>query len=222
VIEINLLPGSTRRASGRKLSLALPSFNKPSGPKLRVDRLALLVVGGWVFGPLLIGWLFFGSVRQMDELEVAIEGARQDSARYAEILAANNILRARQDTIAQKLQIIQEIDASRYTWSHILDEISAALPQYTWLRNIFFVTNDSPLTAPRFTIEGRTGNTLALTQFMQNLEASPFLRTITLVTTDQVVEQDKSLYSFLLEAHFEQPPPEIITTVPLFSTQEGF
>lgn len=222
MIEINLLPGTTKRASGRKLNLALPSFNKPSGGIPNVDRMTLLIVGGWLIGPLLVGWLFFGSARQLSDLEVAIEGARQDSVRYAEIRAANDLLRARQDTIAQKLQIIQEIDASRFTWAHILDEVSLSLPQYTWLSSMFYVTNDSPLTSPKFTIEGRTGNTLALTQFMQNLEASPFLRGITLVTTDQVVEQEKSVYAFRLEAHYQTPPPEAINTVPLFSAKEGF
>ncbi len=222
MIEINLLPGSPKRASKRRMR-SLPAFNKPStGSLSKLDRMALFIVGGWVVGPALVGWLYLSSTQRMDELAVAIEGAQADSARYAQIRAANDILRARQDTIAQKLQIIQEIDASRFVWSHIMDEVSRALPPYTWLRNISYVSVDAPMNVPAFRIEGRTGNTFALTQFMQDLEASPFLRGVTLVTTDQIRENDKSVYSFTLDVRFEEPPPEVIQTVPLFGTQEGY
>jgi type IV pilus assembly protein PilN len=221
VIEINLLPGAAKR-SRKKLSLGLPAGLKPSGNGPALDKWAAYVVGAWIVGPVLVGWLFLGSRSRMDELNTAIEGARLDSTRYAEIRAANATMQARQDTIAQKLQIIQEIDAGRYIWAHIMDEMSRALPQYTWLSNVLYITNDAGLQSPRFSIEGRTGNTFALTQFMQNLEASPFLRSITLVTTDQIRDQDKLIYSFFLEGQYEEPPPEMIRTVPLFGTREGF
>jgi type IV pilus assembly protein PilN len=221
MIEINLLPGSPKRAK-RKAKLAIPAFNKPSPGLPTFDRLGTFLIAAWVMGPVLVGWLYLGSGARIDQLAADIQGAQADSARYAEIRVANDILRARQDTIAQKLQIIQEIDASRFVWSHILDEVSRSLPEYTWLRTVTYVSADAPLNTPTFRIEGRTGNTFALTQFMQNLEASPFVRGVTLVTTDQIVEDNKSVYSFMLDAKFEEPPPEVIQTVPLFGTQEGY
>ena len=115
--------------------LAMPSF----GDKLKggsVDKWSAFVVAGWIVGPLLLAWLFMGSRGRMAELEVAIEGARLDSIRYAEIRAANQTLLARQDTIAAKLEIIQEIDAGRYIWPHIMDEVSRALPENTWLTSL--------------------------------------------------------------------------------------
>lgn len=222
MIEINLLPGSPKRAPKRKAGLGLPAFNKPSAGLPKFDRMAAFIVAAWVLGPVLVGWLYLGSGARMDQLTADIQGAQADSARYAEIRAANDILRARQDTIAQKLQIIQEIDASRFVWSHVMDEVSRALPQYTWLRTMNYVSSDAPINTPAFRIEGRAGSTFALTQFMQNLEASPFIRSVTLVTTNQVLEDNKSLYSFMLDAQFEEPPPEVIQTVPLFGTQEGY
>lgn len=221
MIEINLLPGTGKRSGRKKISLGLPArARSASAPS--VDRWLLFIVVAWIAGPVLVGWLYLGSQNRIGELDVAIEGARLDSARYAEMRKANAVLLARQDTIAQKLNIIQEIDAGRYVWSHILDEVSRALPQYTWLSNVLYISSDAPIHSPRFTIEGRTGNTLALTQFMNNLEASPFLRSITLVTTDQVPDQGRNVYAFFLEGQFEVPPPDAIRSVPLFGTQEGF
>jgi Tfp pilus assembly protein PilN len=222
VIEINLLPGSAKRASRRRLSLGLPSVSRSTAALPAFDRWIAAAVVAWIAGPLLVGWLFLGSGREITELGSAIEGARLDSARYAQMRAANQALLARQDTIAQKLQIIQEIDGGRFIWAHIMDEVSRALPQYTWLAVLSFLTGEAPLQSPRFAIEGRTGNTFALTQFMTSLEASPFLREITLVSTEQVRERDKLVYSFILQGRYEEPPPELIQTVPIFARQEGF
>ena len=220
MIEINLLPGAAKRTSRR-----LPRFSlKRSGSKSQdakpTDRWALFAVLGALLSPALIGWLFFTSSGTRTELQVAIEGARLDSTRYAEIRAANAVLMARQDTIAQKLEIIQEIDAGRYTWAHIVDEVSRAVPQYTWLVNMMYVSQPSPLDAPKFVIDGRTGNTFALTQFMQDLEASPFVRNVRLLQTDQIRSPDnKLIYSFALEGEYQVPTPDLIRTVAIFSRE---
>jgi Tfp pilus assembly protein PilN len=220
VIKINLLPSATRRSQRR-----LPSFSglRPKGGMSipSVDRWLLFLVAAWTVGPLLVAWLFFGTRNRISDLEIAVESARMDSARYAEMRAANAILLARQDSIAQKLEIIQEIDAGRYSWAHVMDEISRALPAYTWLMNVTSKPVLSPLETPRFLIEGRSGNTFALTEFMQELEASPFLRSINLMSTDQVREGEALIYSFVLEGEYQSPPPDLIQTVPIFQAREG-
>jgi Tfp pilus assembly protein PilN len=220
VIKINLLPGAAKR-SARKLP-SLSGLRPKGGVSLpTVDRWLLFVIIAWVIGPLVTGWLFFGQRNHISDLGIAIESARRDSARYAEMRAANAVLMARQDSIAQKLEIIQEIDAGRYSWVHVMDEISRALPQYTWLVNVTSKPVGSPLDLPHFLIEGRTGNTYALTEFMQELEASPFLRSIRLVSTDQVQEGEALIYSFVLDGEFQPPPPDLIETVPIFKAREG-
>jgi len=220
VIKINLLPSATKRSQRR-----LPKFGglRPKGGMSMpsVDRWLLFLVAAWTVGPLLTAWLFFGTRNRISDLEIAIESARMDSARYAEMRAANAILLARQDSIAQKLEIIQEIDAGRYSWAHVMDEISRALPAYTWLMNVTSKPVISPLETPRFLIEGRSGNTFALTEFMQELEASPFLRSINLMSTDQVREGEALIYSFVLEGEYQSPPPDLIQTVPIFQAREG-
>jgi Tfp pilus assembly protein PilN len=221
VININLLPGAAQRSKRR-----LPRLSdlRPKGEGLglpSVDRWLLFVITAWIAGPLLTAWLFFGVKNRIAELEVAVEGARLDSIRYAEMRAANEILMARRDSIAQKLNVIHEIDGGRYAWVHVLDEIARALPPYTWLINVVARPVDNSLSMPKFVLEGRTGNTFGLTEFMQELEASPFLRSITLITTDQVREGEVMIYSFVLEGEFQPPPPDLIETVPIFPRREG-
>jgi Tfp pilus assembly protein PilN len=44
----------------------------------------------------------------------------------------------------RQLQIIRTIDENRYNWAHILDEVSRALPAYTWL-TVMEQTTTAPL-----------------------------------------------------------------------------
>lgn len=211
MIEVNLLPGAKRRS--RKKALGGPSFLKAI--KLPdVDRWMLFIVGAWIIGLAGLAWLFLGTRAEASQLNGQIETAVGDSTRYAATISQTNELRARRDTIAMKLEVIQQIDEGRYTWPHILAEISRALPDYTWLEGVSQIEGGE---APSFQIDGRTGNNFALTRFMSNLEASSFIRGVRLLSTTQVQEGETTLHQFMLEAHFEEPAASEIQTVPLFA-----
>jgi Tfp pilus assembly protein PilN len=173
----------------------------------------------WIVGPGLAGWLFWSTSSQLEELNLKVEEAVQDSARYAVLIARQDQLRARRDTVAEKLTMIQEIDAGRYVWPHLMDEISRALPDYTWLTALTSTTGEDD--GPAFELTGRTGNTFALTRFMNDLEASPFIREVKLTRTEQVRDKDdRTVHEFVLTARYEEPPADLVTTVPLFAKGE--
>lgn len=212
MIKINLLPGSQKkkRKAGAGLSFRLPE-TLPD-----FDRMLAFVVAAWIIGPLLIAWLFLSVRGGMADTQAALDEAVADSARYATVIETQTRLRARQDTIAQKLTMIQEIDAGRYIWPHIMDEISRALPPFTWLEAIDQLEGG---THPQFQVEGRTGSLPALTRFMDALEASPFLRNVQLVTSEQAQvggDPNKIVNNFVLTGAYEKPPTDILETVPLF------
>ncbi|MEJ2503808.1 MAG: PilN domain-containing protein [Gemmatimonadota bacterium] len=214
MIEINLLPGAdrtkTRARGGGGLSLKLPE----SVPEF--DRMTAFVAAAWIIGPLAIAWLLLGVRGDMADTRAALDQAVADSARYASIIETQASLRARQDTIAQKLTMIQEIDAGRYIWPHIMDEVSRAMPPFTWLEAIDQVSGG---VTPRFQVEGRTGSLPALTRFMDALEASPFLRNVELVSSEQAQvgnDPNKLVNDFVLTGTYEAPPINVLETVPLF------
>jgi Tfp pilus assembly protein PilN len=66
-----------------------------------------------------------------------------------------------------------------------------------------------------FRIIGQTVDVQALTQFMKNLEASPFIRNVQLTRSDLVTADSKEVTEFQLEAQTEIPPTHLIQTVPL-------
>ena len=209
MIEVNLLPGGKKRGPrGGGLPFKLPSIkNFPADPYI----IGAVVVGLGVLGTM--GYFYLGLSSRQDDVQVALADAIQDSANYVDLIERNNTLKARRDSIAQKVDLIQEIDAGRYVWPHVLDEVARALPDYTWLTQILQVGVGDVI---EFQIHGKAGNPFALTTFMESLEASPFVRNVTLVQTEQVVDNDQLVYGFQLDASYEVPPTELIETVPLF------
>lgn len=220
-INVNLKPGAAKK-SARKLP-QVPSvgafserFKMPE-----FDKMMTFIIAAWIIGPALIGLMFFTQRAKQSELDTNIAAELADSTKYAQLIAANKTLLARRDTIAMKVNVIQEIDAGRYVWSHVMEEISRAIPQYIWLTTVEAdLASPDPL-QPGMKILGSAGNTLALTRFIQDLEASPFLRAVTLQTTTQIEREKRKYYTFELRATAEQPPAEAIRTAPLFAASDS-
>ncbi|HSU98110.1 MAG TPA: PilN domain-containing protein [Gemmatimonadaceae bacterium] len=66
-----------------------------------------------------------------------------------------------------------------------------------------------------FRVVGQTVDVQALTQFMKNLEASPFIKNVQLTRSDLVTAEGKEVTEFQLEAQTEVPPPHVLQMVPL-------
>jgi len=215
VIEINLLPGSIKRQKQKLPVFRARARGRPRMPAL--GRSAIWVGAAWVVGLAVAAWLHFSSTGKLHQLELDVSAAQRDSVRLARLRVLNDSLQRQITEVGAKLEVLQEIDAGRYTWAHIFDEVSRALPQYTWLISIQEVEPSTAGGPPRIRIIGRTGNTFALARFMQDLEASPFLQRVSIVSQSEVIEDEKSLYAFTLDVDYEEPPPDAIETRPLFT-----
>lgn len=215
MIEVDLLPAGKRRSSSRKRRAGW--FFKRAVPTAW-GRPAALIAAAWVMGLLVIGWLFLDTRARRAGLEIELERAAHDSARYALLVEASSLVQARQDTIAQKLQLIQELDAARYVWPHLLDELGRRLPDQVWLTAIG-QTEGGPV--PTFRLEGRAGSTFVLTRYMRALESSPFIRGVHMSSTERVREGEERVYRFILVASYERPPPGSVETRPFFGRPKG-
>jgi len=195
----------------------MPSFGGGFGDRWVLGSTAVIVLllGG-------AGYLYWTMTQGLADLDVGIESAQADSVRYVDEIAQNALLQAREDSILQRATIIQEIDEGRYVWPHILDEVARALPDYTWITEIVQVSLGDQM---QFQIDGRAGNNFAVTQFMENLEASLFISNVRFRSTEQVSEEsggfNRAVTSFSLDAFFDRPPPELLETVPLFGIPTG-
>jgi Tfp pilus assembly protein PilN len=142
MIEINLLPGDGKK---KRRSAAAPTkfeFNLKPPPWLvgitekMTDKYMLGAVAAAGVSGALIVLMFISQTARATILEARETQATKDSAQFSAVLNAKAKAEATRDSLYQQIAIIKSIDDSRYLWSHLMYEISNALPQYTWLTQI--------------------------------------------------------------------------------------
>jgi Tfp pilus assembly protein PilN len=141
MIEINLLPGDgkkKRRAKttgGAKFELHPSQWFAGITEKI-TDKYMLGAFAAAGISIALIVLMFISQTARAAILDARETKAVKDSAQFSAVLNAKSRAEATRDSLYQQIAIIKSIDDSRYLWSHLMYEISNALPQYTWLTEI--------------------------------------------------------------------------------------
>lgn len=226
MIEINLLPGARKKtkATGGGSSFDMRASLASLGERFKDPWLGV-AVGGLAVGLLAIAGMWFFQGRTEAALLEQERVAVQDSARFDAVVRATRTAQAQRDSIMRQMAIIAAIDGERFVWPHILDEISRALPTYTWLRSVAQSSAASTVSpeqvaagqAPKLTLRiiGLTVDLQALTIFMKQLEASDFLENVTIAGTQATQSEGKTVTEFTLDMAYAKPPAGAIRTVPL-------
>ncbi|MEO5568077.1 MAG: hypothetical protein ABIR92_06280 [Gemmatimonadaceae bacterium] len=137
MIEINLLPGGARKKAGSTggssvdIGAMLAGLNSKLGDKLLIGSVAIMVIALGTGG-----FLYYKQTHDRTVAEARQEKALADSTRYAKVVASRTLAEAKRDTLLRQVNLIRAIDDDRFIWSHVLDEISRALPAYTWVTNL--------------------------------------------------------------------------------------
>ena len=142
MIEINLLPGDGKKKRSKKTTTSSMKFDfHPSqwfaGITEKItDKYLLGAIGAAGLSGLLIALMVISQTARGAMLEARETKAVKDSAQFSAVLNAKAKAEATRDSLYQQIAIIKSIDDSRYLWSHLMYEISNALPQYTWLTEV--------------------------------------------------------------------------------------
>jgi Tfp pilus assembly protein PilN len=218
MIEINLLPGKKKAAAGAGFKLRLPDFGgliaSVTNPWLLAASLAwvLLLVGG--------GALFVTSKARIAVLNSRLQAVQVEKQRFDAVIAQKRQSEKMRDSLLAEITVIRRIDADRYVWPHILDQVTKALPPYSWLNGITSMpagTSADTTAAPavRFTITGSTVDIQAYTTFLRQLAASPWFTDVMPASSQTVVEQDRPVTAFTISARYRIADSVYIHTVPL-------
>ena len=234
MIEINLLPGKKKKAAGGGgFKIALPDFQgllaTIKNPWLFVvSAAAIIVVGGGLLG-------FIAYSTRLRVLNSRLADVQAEKRRFDAVIAQKRQSEKIRDSLVAEINVIRGIDADRYVWPHVLDQITKALPPYTWLTGVSLAggTNVAPgapgATAPtgvdstgapqvRVWITGSTVDIQAYTTFLRQLAASPWLTDVTPATTSTVVEADRPITAFNVAVRFRVADSVYIRTVPLIQS----
>lgn len=226
MIEINLLPGANRKAKGRGSGFSLSAVvGESQGSR---DPWMLGTVVSVILAIAAVGYMFWAHDERATELAGREEQAIADSTRYAAVLRQRLTVEARHDSVKRQLDVIKAIDSDRFVWPHVMDEVSRALPPYTWIKTLA-ASAPAPLPAgvapdttqslirepARFRITGNTVDIQALTRFMKLLEASPFIQNVSLARSELAMVDGKEVTEFQLDAQYERPDSASISSSPI-------
>jgi Tfp pilus assembly protein PilN len=239
VIEINLLPRKGKKAAkaGKREAFAfLDTFRglivSVTNPWLLAACAAwILVLGGALAG-------FVTTRARLGVLNSRLEAVRTEKRRFDAVIAQKRQSEKMRDSLVAEIDIIRAIDADRYVWPHVLDQLTKALPPYTWLTGVSSVSASAsapsappaagaaakpgmPAPPPVLTLQitGSTVDIQAYTTFLRQLAASPWLADVTPANSQTVLEQDRPVTAFMVTARYRVADSVYIHTVPF--TESG-
>lgn len=221
MIEINLLPGPKRKKAAGA-GFQLPNFGELL-TKVK-NPLLLSAVGAWAVVLVLIGVVYTAESARLASREEELRRVEAESRRFGALIAQKRREEKLRDSLVAELQAIRSIDADRYIWPHILDEVTKALPDFTWLEGLtaqgVAAADPADSAAPqiRFLIDGRTGDMGGYTRFLRQLGSSPWISNVVAGPTRTVVENEKPVLSFTITATFRRADSAFIRTVPVLES----
>ena len=198
MIRINLLATERRAAKA-----AAPGFQ--AGQKMMVIGslvLVLTAVG--------VGWRFWALGQQKSEVVRQIEISKREEARLQEILKQVEEFQNRRKMLEARVGLIDELRKGQTAPMHMIDQVSRALPDMTWLTSI----QQSSYT---LTMQGRCLTLTSLSDFIGNLEASRyFIRPVEIIESS-VIPGDAGgpeLIQFTIRGTFQMSGVESVAPPP--------
>jgi type IV pilus assembly protein PilN len=188
MIRINLLATERRAAKAAKVS----SFQ--IGQKSTVAGTLILLIT-----VLLIGWRFWTVNEQEEQLARDIVAAQREEQRLVEIIKQVEDFEVRRAQLQERVTLIEELRRGQNAPVHMLDQVSRALPDMLWLTRFTQQGFD-------VTVEGRCMSLTALSDFVANLEASPYFSRPVEILNSEVIPgrgTDPELIRFVVRATFQ-------------------
>ncbi len=218
MIRINLVPGPQKRRAGG--GLQLPSVSDILG-KIK-DPLLIGAIASWVVVLGIVGAIWFTQGRSLAELEARESDVQNEARRFRTLINQKRRESDTRDSLVAELNAIREIDSDRFVWPHVLEEVTKALPDFTWLVSLDVIAAplddlaDSTVKPPvRFTVNGRTSDLSAYTRFVSQLTSSPWVRTAEFGAVQSVIEEDRPVQAFTVTVTYQTADSAYIRTVPL-------
>jgi type IV pilus assembly protein PilN len=187
MIRINLL------ASERKAVKAASSGLQAAQKMTVIGSLLLIVTVA------LLGWRYWALGQEQARVTREIEAARREEARLTEILKQVQEFETRRKMLETRVTLIDDLRKGQTAPVHMVDQISKALPDLTWLVTV----SQSGYT---LTIQGRCLTLTSLSDFIGNLEASRyFVRPVEIIETGVVANATKGpeLIQFTIRGTFQ-------------------
>lgn len=212
MINVNLHPEERAepRKRRRRFKLKLPEFEGFGGmAAVREDPWRYVFIAAAVLAPAAVGAMWYTHRAERNSLEARLEAAAADSARLAELQTLSDSLIRRRQELRERIQLIRGFDEDRFVWPHLMDEVSRAMPENTWLTQM-----SRRGTLPDLSVEvvGMTTDPLLVTDFVRALQRQPHVGSVRIVRSQRREVGSVNAHNFTLIVSYERPPPGQVRT----------
>lgn len=186
MIRINLLAVERERAK-RPRAVISPATKVALGA-------GLLVVVTFAA----IGWWFWALRTQAATYDADIARAETETQQLRSVLAQVQKFETRKAQLQQRVTLIEQLRKGQTAPVHILDEVSKAVPDRLWLNAMTQRGNE-------FSIDGQTTSLTALSDFVANLERTPWFKKPVEIVDSQVdhTKETGELVRFSIRANID-------------------
>lgn len=154
-----------------------------------------------------LGWWYWSLQQEFAQLQQEIATAESETIRLRNQIGQVRNLDSRKTQLMQRVNLIETLRRGQSGPVHLLDEISKALPEMLWLTTL----TQQALPSNEVTIEGRCVNLTSVSDFIANLQSSPYFRGVDLgeTSTEQPSQAPGApqieLTKFTIKATFAPP-----------------
>ncbi|MEA2064002.1 MAG: PilN domain-containing protein [Gemmatimonadota bacterium] len=206
MIKINLLPPEKRKKA-KKAKPAKKKAAAASRAKLdfKFDPLVVAPLAAAVIVVLLIAGSFFYLGHQEKKLKARRDANRVELNLMNLTVARIDKLKEKTREVSRRMEIILDVDRNRFLWPRLLDEISGAMPPYTWLQAI---SETSPFPELVLRLEGTTMTNLSVSRFLANLGRASMIGQARLINSEESIHGSYDAQRFIIECTcaLNEPP----------------
>jgi|UniRef100_A0A7C4TFK6 Tfp pilus assembly protein PilN len=190
MIKINLSP-SPKKAKAAKAKPA-----KPGAPQIKLPavKLGALYILGIAVVVIIIAIFLIIQSSKIGNLNRNVSQLQTRLDELKIYVATVDSLKQREKELLTLINPIKELNQNRFLIAHILDEISARIPEFTWLTALNISTTNIDL-------KGMTASNLLVAEFMNRLEESPYIGNVDLVVLEKKTIEKQEMMEFTLTAN---------------------
>jgi Tfp pilus assembly protein PilN len=194
MIRINLLKPETKDIREPVVTAGVVEEKAKRGPNVGNLVILALIIG--------LGALYFFQRKAFDRENALLTTARAEKAKLQYVEVKLEEQRKARESLDQKINLIESLNAQRDLAPRLMDEFSRRLPDWVWLTEIVY-------DAKGISIKGRALSNNLIADYISNLESSPQIMNVNLVASTQKTTQGDQYLEFSLRATVEKKPEPV-------------
>ena len=203
MIRINLLKPEKKELKER-LAIPIPRARKERKLQLSYFIFLALIVA--------IAALFMTQRSAINKENNLLQVAQQEKEQLQYVLEKLEKFEQQKRTLERKINLITSLKAQQTVAVKIMDELSKNIPDWVWL-------TETKYEEQTIEINGRALSNSLIADYIYNLENSPYLQNVNLISSTQKTEQNSQFLDFTLTAQYVLPKEYLEESKE--STQEG-